>query len=472
MNLVVSTLYTLALIGLSFYGCLGLLTLLLFWRHKDAPVPEPPPLTTYPPVTVQLPIFNERYVVERLIEAAVGLCYPSECLQIQVVDDSTDETALLARRLVEVYRGRGVDIVYIHRPGRSGYKAGALANALTGATGEFIALFDADFIPPADFLQQTIPHFDQQPRLGLLQTRWSHLNAQESALTAAQAIALDKHFAIEQTVRFRADLFPKFNGTAGVWRRSCLEEAGGWHTDTVCEDLCLSTRAVLQGWQSRFLPDVTAPAELPTSITAYKNQQARWAKGSTQCLRKFGWAIWTSDHSLTARVYALLSMSAYATSLFLLLLLLLQVPLILLGHQFPAYYVAFSVAGLAQPLLFVASQQLLYPDWVRRLRYLPMLLVVAVGLSVVSGRAVLQAFTTKQHTFQRTPKRGQAPHTPTYQLPLDSALILELALFLYALAGLILALVTQHYGSLFLPATCLLGFGYILALTLKEHRQK
>lgn len=470
MSVLLGTLYTIALVGLSVYGCLGLLTLALFWRHKDDVLPDPPPLENYPPVTVQLPIFNERYVVERLIESVVGMCYPAGKLQIQIIDDSTDDTAHLARQLVQKYQQQGHNICYIHRVNRAGYKAGALANAMACASGEFIAIFDADFIPPQDFLQQTIPYFTQSPQLGLLQTRWSHLNAHSSGLTGAQAIALDKHFAIEQTVRFRADLFPKFNGTAGVWRRACLEQAGGWQTDTICEDLCLSTRAVLQGWDCRFLPHVTAPAELPTSITAYKNQQARWAKGSTQCLRKYGKQIWQSDHSLTARLYALLSMSAYATSLLLLFLLLLQVPLILTGHQFPAYYAAFSIAGLGQPLLFIASQQLLYPDWLKRLRYLPMLLVVAVGMSVVSGRAVLQAlFSIQSHTFNRTPKRGRATRT-TYKLPLDTALPIEIVLFLYSLIGVTVALATRHYSSLFLLLMCLVGFGYILTLTLHEYR--
>ncbi|HEX6384945.1 MAG TPA: glycosyltransferase, partial [Anaerolineae bacterium] len=260
--------YLLTMAGLSLYGFAGLLTLCLYWRHRQQVFPCPPVPSDLPPVTVQLPIYNERFVVDRLIESAVALDYPPDRLQIQVIDDSTDGTTGRAAELVRHYEKKGVNISLLHRQHRQGYKAGALSGALMQAQGEFIAIFDADFQPSPSFLRQTIPHFLHEPALGLVQTRWGHLNAHESALTAAQAIALDKHFVMEQTVRHRANLFPKFNGAAGVWRRRCLEMAGGWHDDTVCEDLCLSTRAILQGWQFLFLNDVVAPAELPDSILA------------------------------------------------------------------------------------------------------------------------------------------------------------------------------------------------------------
>jgi cellulose synthase/poly-beta-1,6-N-acetylglucosamine synthase-like glycosyltransferase len=244
MIVLLSTFCLLAAVGLSLYGILGLITLWLYWRHRhvEFPLPELAP-SKLPPVTVQLPIYNERYVVDRLINAAVSLDYPRDRLQIQVLDDSTDDTTQRAGMLVERYRDVGVDISLLHRSHRQGYKAGALSEALAQAQGEYLVIFDADFQPPADFLRQTMPHFKTEPRLGMVQARWGHLNSYDSPVTAAQAIALDKHFVMEQTVRHRANLFPRFNGAGGIWRRACLTDAGGWQVDTVCEDLCLSTRA-------------------------------------------------------------------------------------------------------------------------------------------------------------------------------------------------------------------------------------
>ena len=460
--------YALAVAGLSVYGLLGLLTLWYYWRHRHDAFPCPDVKDgAWPKVTVQLPIYNERYVVERLIESAIRLDYPPDRLQIQVIDDSTDDTTEKAAVVVERYRRQGVNIQLLHRTHRRGFKAGALAEALAEAEGEFLAIFDADFLPDPDFLRQTIPHFMNDEELGMIQTRWGHLNATESPLTAAQAIALDKHFAMEQTVRHRAGLFPKFNGAGGVWRRRCLEEAGGWQDDTVCEDLCLSTRAILKGWQFRFLCDVVAPAELPNSIAAYKNQQARWAKGSIQCLLKFARAILEDRrHPLVARLYALFSMSAYATHLLLLCILLLQIPLI---YQFSPLMFLFTLLGVGQPLLFVLAQQVLYPDWKQRLRHFPTLLLVAIGTAPSNSRAILQAILSRQHTFVRTPKGSLvARASSAYHLPFDAILLVEVALVVYAGLGLGLAIWYGNLGALFLLTSCFLGFGYVALLSLRE----
>jgi cellulose synthase/poly-beta-1,6-N-acetylglucosamine synthase-like glycosyltransferase len=459
--------YFLVLCGLALYGGLGLYTLFLFRRmrrqvhFRPEAAPPPPRPDDWPTVTVQLPIYNERYVVERLVTAAVNLDYPRGRLEIQVIDDSNDDTRELTGRLVTRFREQGHDIRLVTRPERSGYKAGALAAALAQAQGEFIAVFDADFQPGPEFLRETIPHFLQDAQVGMVQARWGHLNPEESLLTAAQAIALDKHFAIEQTVRSEADLFPKFNGTAGVWRRSCIEAAGGWQADTLCEDLCLSTRAVLGGWRLRFLPHVVAAAELPASILAYKNQQSRWAQGSTQCLLKFGPAIWRSSQRRAARLYALLTMSAYATSMLLLLLLLLQLPMLLLDVRPETWWIVFGIFGLGQPALFLYSQRLLYPGWQRRLRSLPALLLVAVGLSVTLSQAVLRAVTGRQRAFVRTPKQGQGGAVRPYRLPLSMGTFIELLLAAYAAGGIALALARGNWGPLFFFATCLVGFGYV-----------
>ncbi len=463
---ILGLLYMLVLAGLSVYGLLGLLTLGLYWRHRRDEAVTPMLPVALPAVTVQLPIYNEQFVVQRLIEAAVSLDYPTDKLQIQVVDDSTDGTVAITADLVTAYQQRGINIQHIHRGHRQGYKAGALENAVQTATGEFIVIFDADFQPDADFLRQTIPHFLAQPQLGLVQTRWGHLNAHDSALTAAQAMALDKHFVMEQTVRFEANLFPKFNGSGGVWRRVCLEEAGGWQTDTVCEDLCLSTRAVLQGWHFAFLPQVVAPAELPATISAYKIQQGRWSKGSLQCLLKFGREILTAhEQSWLARIYAVLAMSAYLTQPLILLLLTLQVLLLALDFAFPSRLVLFSIAGIGQPVLFVLGQQLLYRDWWRRLRHFPALLFISVGIAPSNSRAMWQAVFGRDHVFRRTPKGEH-----NYRLPFDGIVLIELCWMAYAGVGLLLAWHRGNFGLLFFLITCVIGFGYVAVMSLHDLR--
>ena len=473
--------YILAVAGLSVYGLLGLLTLWLYWRHRHETFPLPIVAEQdLPRVTVQLPIYNERFVITRLVETAVALDYPADRLQIQLIDDSTDDTTLIVQQLVAKYRQYGVNIQHLHREKRVGFKAGALAEALEQAEGEYLAVFDADFQPQPDFLRKTIPHFLETTELGMIQARWGHINANASSLTAAQAIALDKHFAMEQTVRHRARLFPKFNGTAGIWRRDCLQDAGGWQADTVCEDLCLSTRAMLRGWQFCFLQDVVAPAELPTSIMAYKNQQARWAKGSIQCFRKFGRDILhDQQHSFLARLYALLSMSAYATHILLLVLLILQIPLVWMDYHFSAFMLIFTLVGLGQPLLFIMAQQVLYRDWPLRLRHFPTMVFMAIGMAASNSRAMLETFiNNRQHNFVRTPKgfsvlegSWAGRQLPQYRLPFDKILIIELFLAFYAGVGLMLALWRGNFGPLFLLSTCLIGFGYVAFLSLREIRQ-
>ncbi|MCL4870872.1 MAG: glycosyltransferase [Anaerolineae bacterium] len=462
-----SFIYFAAAAALSIYGLLGLFTLAVYWQHRQQQLPAPTPPTVWPKVTVQLPVFNERYVVERLIDAAAALDYPPDRLQIQVLDDSTDETTTLAAARVTHHQQYGLNISLHHRANRQGYKAGALANGMTQANGEYIAIFDADFLPQPDFLRLTLPHLEQEPSLGLIQVRWDHLNRSHSPLTAAQAIAIDKHFAIDQAVRFRANYFPKFNGSGGVWRRTCLEEAGGWQDDTVCEDLCLSTRAVLKGWQFRFLSDVTAPAELPTSISAYKNQQARWAKGSIQCLLKYGGQMLRYPQQAgVGRGYAMLSMSAYVSSLLLIVLLLALLPLIYVQYRFPPGYVFFGVVGMSQPVLFLLAQTILHRRQERPLYHLLTLIVVAIGLAPAISRGIIQAVVGQNHPFIRTPKGGQG--AAAYQLPFDTIVLWELGLALYAAAGLLISLHHHTYGPIFFFALCTIGFGLVGVVSLAE----
>lgn len=472
--------YIVSLIGLGTFGFLGYITLWYYWVHRDnAPVRPPMPESDeLPNVTIQLPVFNEQFVIKRLIDSAINLEYPKDKLQIQVVDDSTDQTITLAERLVSKYQQDGYQINHLRRNNRDGYKAGALDVAVRQATGEYIAIFDADFQPPADFLTKTIPYFTADQNLGMVQTRWGHLNDQNSFLTAAQAMAMDKHFVIEQTVRHRADFFPKFNGTAGIWRKSCVIESGGWQDATVCEDLCLSTRAILKGWDFTFLPDVVTPGELPTSVSAYKNQQARWAKGSLQCLLKYGWQIITdSTHSLIGRIYALITMSGYLAHPFLIIIILSQIPFILMGTRLSPKFFLFSLLGLGQPVLFVISQQLIYPDWRRRLRHFPTLMLVSLGLGPMITRAIIEIFVRKTHKFVRTPKGEQAAlqsgkmknkGEDRYQLPFDWIVLIELGLSLYGLIGVVMALITRNYAPIFLMAYCMSGYGLMAWLNIRE----
>ena len=473
--------YILALIGLGTFGFLGYITLWYYWVHRNnAPeCPSLPDSNDLPKVTIQLPVFNEQFVIKRLIDAAINLDYPIDKIQIQVVDDSTDMTANIAEKLVKKYQQKGFQIDHLRRSSREGYKAGALDAAVACATGEFIAIFDADFQPPTDFLAKTIPFFMADPNLGMVQTRWGHLNDDNSFLTAAQAMAMDKHFAIEQTVRHRADFFPKFNGTAGIWRKSCVVDSGGWQDATVCEDLCLSTRAILQGWDFTFLPDVVTPGELPTSVSAYKNQQARWAKGSLQCLLKYGWRILTdTTHSLIGRIYALITMSGYLAHPFLIIIILSQIPFMAMGTVLSPKFFLFSLLGLGQPVLFVISQQLIYPDWGKRLRHFPTLMLVSLGLGPMITRAVFEIFLLKTHRFVRTPKGEQAAlqsgkmknkGEDRYQLPFDWIVLVELGLALYGLIGTTMALITRNYAPIFLMAYCMSGYGLMAWLSIREH---
>ncbi|CUS02193.2 putative glycosyltransferase [Candidatus Promineifilum breve] len=461
-------LYVVTVLGLAVYGLLGFCALGLFLRHRHDSGQATTPVNwqTLPAVTVQLPVYNERAVIGRLIAAAAALEYPRDRLQIQVLDDSTDETTALAAEAVAEYAAAGLDISLVHRANRRGYKAGALGEGLAAARGEFIAIFDADFVPAPDFLLRTVPPLLADSAVGAVQARWGHLNDAESILTGAQAVALDKHFIIEQLVRFRAELFPKFNGSAGVWRRACVVDVGGWQDDTVCEDLCLSTRAVLAGWKFYFAADVVAPAELPPTITAYKAQQARWAMGGTQCLTKYAAPICRARQTPFARLYALLTMSAYFSNALVLLLVLVQIPLLLSEARLPVWLMPLGLAGLGQPILFALAQKTLYPDWPTRLRRLPALLLIAFGMAPNNSWAVWRGLFSRDVVFIRTPK-GQ---TAGYHLSPGRMLAVEVALTVYSATALFLAISLGNSGAIVFLLTAVLSFSYVALLGLRESR--
>jgi cellulose synthase/poly-beta-1,6-N-acetylglucosamine synthase-like glycosyltransferase len=457
--------YVVAALLLALYGANAILLTLIYWRVRQRQVSEPP-LTSVPRVTVQLPIYNEMYVVERLIDAAAQLNYPADRLQIQVLDDSTDETTALAQVRVGLHRARGVNIAVVRRQGRTGYKAGALAHGLSQATGEFIAIFDADFVPAPDFLHRTVPYFLTDPGLGFLQTRWGHLNGNYSPLTRTQALALDGHFAIEQTARQRTGWFMNFNGTAGVWRRSCIETSGGWTGDTLCEDLDLSYRAQVAGWRAGYLPHVVASAEVPPQLQAFKRQQFRWAKGSMQCLRKLAGDVWRSPRSLVARLEGLLHLGSYLGHPLMVVMLLVTLPLLLSGARLAWPLAYLSLASLGPPLLYAVGQKALYAGWQRRyLRAMPLLVLLGSGIAFNNSVAVLQGLVGTAGHFRRTPKfrlegKNDRWQGQRYALPLDGMVIGELLLVLYAAFSVATAWRLGHTWAI--PFLCLYLAGFAM----------
>ena len=482
MRLMISLLgvfYLIITVALSLYGLHNLITTIMYLsmkptkkRMKALDAPE-----EWPPVTVQLPVFNEKYTVERLLRAVTRLDYPADRLQIQVLDDSTDDTFELLSKLVEEYASRGVNIELIHRVDRKGYKAGALQNGLQTATGDLIAIFDADFVPKSDWLKRTVPPF-QNPELGCLQTRWGHTNQQYNSLTQAEALGIDGHFIVEQTVRSKNGFFLNFNGTAGLWRRACIEDAGGWQWDTLTEDLDLSYRAQMRGWKFDYLPDVVVPAELPPHVEAYKKQQFRWAKGSFQVVRKVLPTVLRANLPLTVRFMALLHLTGYFVHPLMLSVLLLTLPVGLLVPGAFRMFPISLIAGLGPPLLYLTATATQHRSVLRRLRSFPLLVIVGFGLSLSTTIAVLEGLFSKGGAFIRTPKlnlnnrpkRNQAIDRAYYMTPVSSMVWIEIALGLYAMVtGIVLA---PYIGWGVIPWMVLymLGFFYIAGLNLIQHR--
>jgi len=412
--------YLAVLFGLSAYGVHRYFIIYLFLKNRKRAAVPAGHFRELPKVTVQLPIFNEFYVVERLLRSVSELDYPQHLLQIQVLDDSTDETREVAISCVEELRQRGFDVQLIHRVDRTGFKAGALAVGLESADGEFVCILDADFVPPRELLQNTV-HFFTDPKIGMIQTRWGHLNRGYSLLTRVQAMFLDGHLVLEQTARSRSGRFFNFNGTAGLWRKSCIQESGGWQHDTLCEDLDLSYRAQLAGWKFIFLPDLVTPAELPVDMNGFKSQQHRWTKGSIQTCKKLLPRIWRSDLPFAIKAEAtghLVSNFAYLLLACLCVLLhpstggpqtgwvrtlLIDVPI-------------FLTASVSVAVFYVCAQRELHPrSWMKQMLLLPCLLSLGVGLSLNNARAVLEAIFNHKSDFTRTPKYGIERRSQTWR---------------------------------------------------------
>ncbi|MGB9075161.1 MAG: cellulose synthase family protein [Terriglobales bacterium] len=403
--------YFIVLIILAAYGGHRYWLVYLYYKYKKNKTAEPAArFEDLPRITVQLPIFNEQYVVERLLDSVLKLDYPREKLDVQLLDDSTDETVEVARGLVERYAALGHPVTYHHRDNREGYKAGALAEGLKTARGEFVAIFDADFVPPPDFLLKCIHHFTD-PKIGMVQTRWTHINRNYSFLTEVEAILLDGHFVMEHSARARSGVFFNFNGTAGMWRRAAIDEAGGWEHDTLTEDTDLSYRAQLKGWKFIYLQDVECPAELPVEMTAFKTQQARWAKGLIQVSKKILPRVLSGDVPRHVKVEAWYHLTANLSYPLMIVLSVLLLPAMVIRFYqgwFQMLYIdlpLFMASTFSISSFYLVSQKELFPKtWPRALLYLPLLMALGIGLTITNTRAVLEALVGKQTAFARTPK--------------------------------------------------------------------
>jgi cellulose synthase/poly-beta-1,6-N-acetylglucosamine synthase-like glycosyltransferase len=422
----------------------------------------------WPAVTVQLPLYNEPNVAARLIDAVAAIDYQGP-LEIQVLDDSTDATVDIVAERVEALRARGVRIEHVRRTSRDGFKAGALAHGMRISENRFFAVFDADFVPPPHFLTSTIPYFGEE-RVGMVQARWGHLNRERSLLTRVQAIYLDSHFAVESAARHLGHRFFNFNGTAGVWRRQTIDAAGGWQHDTLTEDLDLSYRAQLLGWKFVFLPELVSPAEVPVEMNSFKSQQHRWAKGSIQTCMKLLPRILRSNQPLHVKAEAFFHLTANFNYLLMTVLSVLM---------FPAMYVRYNMGWTEMLLIdiplflaatmsffnfYMVSQRELYPDWRARLKYLPFLMSIGIGLCINNSRAVLEALFKNESEFARTPKYGIERASDEwagkkYHQTVGVQSLIELALGLYFTGTVFYALINQIYGTL--PFLMLFQVGFL-----------
>jgi cellulose synthase/poly-beta-1,6-N-acetylglucosamine synthase-like glycosyltransferase len=468
---------------LAFYGVHRLLLVIDFLRtRKRAPVCPAAP-DEWPMVTVQLPLYNEMYVASRLIDAVAALDYPRDRLEIQVLDDSTDETSEIVTAKVAEKRREGVAIVHLHRSVRTGFKAGALAAGLEVARGEFLAIFDADFVPRPDFLRATVPHF-ADPQIGMVQGSWSHINRGFSLLTRVEAILLDGHFQIEHAARNRTGCFFNFNGTAGIWRREAILAGGGWRHDTLTEDLDLSYRAQLAGWRFLYLPEVDVPSELPVDVEGFKSQQYRWAKGSIQTGRKLLGKILRARLPWRAKIEAFVHLTNNASYVLMVGIALLIFPAMVLRRGSPIAFLLvvdlplFLFATLSVVVFYLVSQAVLVsgPEraspggWRRQARYLPALLGMGIGLSLNNARAVISGLFQSGGTFHRTPKyqierAGQEWRHKAYRAGASCLWWLEGAFALYFLGCTLWALAAGMWMSIPFLYLFLQGFSYMFWLS-------
>lgn len=482
------TIYTIMLVVVSVYGLHRYALVFLYWKHRNNVPQAAGHFDDLPHVTIQLPMFNERFVATRIIEKTCQIEYPREKLQIQVLDDSTDDTAEIAMKCIEKLRAVGHNIEFIHREDRTGYKAGALENGLESATGEFISIFDADFMPESSFLMESI-HYFTDPKVCVVQTRWDHINRNDSLLTKSQAIFLDGHFAIEHVGRNRSGRFMSFNGTGGTWRREAIADAGGWRHDTLTEDLDLSYRAQLKGWKFIFLPDMISPAELPSEMNAFKAQQFRWTKGGAQNAIKLLPKVMLSKESLKVKIEAFFHLTSFTMHIFMFGLVMLMYPAMYLrclpmesGTIWRAIVDigVFSLATMSATVFYCASQGALTGNWRMPLKYMPVMMALGVGLCVSNTKAILEAWLGRKSGFVRTPKYGQeapasyADHAPTEDVKavkkrkLNWLPFVEFALGLYMVACL-LSCIFDVRAAITAPFMAIFAFGFFYVSLMSLH---
>jgi cellulose synthase/poly-beta-1,6-N-acetylglucosamine synthase-like glycosyltransferase len=468
---------------LSIYGAHRLWMLLLYFRHKNNP-PQPVGDRSFEPmVTVQLAIFNEVNVVERLMDHVVKMDWPKDKLEIQMLDDSTDGTVKVAQAVCEKYRNLGWDIAYIHRTDRTGFKAGALDNGLKSAKGEFVAMFDADFLPTVDFLRQAVPHF-ADGKMAFVQGCWDHLNRDFSLLTQVQAILLDGHFVFEHTARNRSKAFFNFSGTAGMWRVSAIADAGGWEHDTITEDADLSYRAQLKGWKGVYLKDMVVPAELPVEVNAFKSQQHRWAKGNAQVIRKLMKTILFSKESLHTKAECWFHLTANCNYMLMVVLAVIMVPCMYFRAGTPAKWLLltdgpfFLLNAVSVGLYFGLSQREVYnnKNWTSRLKYVPGLMSLGIGLCLNQSKAVIEGFFTDDIEFKRTPKLGVdekgngacSTTAKAYKVPKSFMTFLELAFAVYYFGAVVVAIYIRRWASVPFLWLFFSGFAYISFMSIAD----
>ena len=468
-----SALHAAAALILGLYALHQGALLLLYFRHRHKIVAQTTvPLEVLPSLLIQLPLFNERFVAERIIDAAAQFDYPSDKLSIQVLDDSTDETTRIAAECIEKWRMCGVDIQLIHRDLRPGYKAGALAEGLALSDAEFVAIFDSDFVPPPELLKQIMGVF-ADPKIGFAQTRWGHINRDANGATRSQAMTLEIHFTIEQFARNQSGLLMAFNGSGGIWRRSCIEDAGGWQTDTLTEDLDLSYRAQLCGWRGVFLPKLSAPGEIPHNVLAYKRQQSRWARGTVQCIRKLGGRILRSRAITPLQKFgAFMHLTGYAIHP-LMLLMTITTPLLVLRTIFgftdaavPAWLSLVGFLSLAPICSMITANMARGRSLLEVLRDLPGALLLGVGVAFANSAAMARALIKRESgEFERTPKgplkRAQTKPAPRYFQKPDWTMWVELGLALYGIVSIISLISLGYFGAAVPVILYTCGFGSV-----------
>ncbi|MDD5369430.1 MAG: glycosyltransferase [Anaerolineaceae bacterium] len=470
---IIIALYCVCIVILSLYGfnSLGLAIIYLITSNRKPSMAKPSAdPKDWPVVTIQLPIYNESSIITRLLEAVTGQDYPRNCFEIQVLDDSTDETTGQVRKLVDDYRSQGFDICIIHRTVRDGYKAGALSEGLKTAKGDYLAIFDADFVPPPDWLRKVMRGFGTNPKIGCVQSRWGHLNYKYNLLTNAEGLGLDAHFLVEQNARARTNMFLGFNGSGGIWRKACILDSGGWQSDTLTEDLDLSYRAQLKGWEISYLPEIVVPGELPAQVDAFKNQQYRWAKGSAQTFRKLIWQLMRSKTPWHKRLMGIMHLSMYMPFPFIVATLLLTLPVALYASHILNYFGWTMVGSLGPPLLYTVARSAQNPRFRDRLVRLPALLLIGLGVSLNSSFAVISGIFSKGGVFHRTPKfnlRGKKGQwaSSKYALPTNPVVYGEVLLALYA-AFTVIILWHTSMGKVIAPGMVYYAISYLFMASL------